>query len=91
MLLLNPGKTIVLCRTANQADSARFSDGCLLPPLFQEGGSLAGNDSRDASSTISNVSSPVGGSSASIGKDRISWRCTTMVTVILPRYDSKVL
>jgi hypothetical protein len=55
------GKIARVPSSAIQADFARFNNGCFLPPVFQAGGSLAGKDSMDASSTISKTS-PCGGS-----------------------------
>src|SRR5258708_3739781 len=42
---------------ANQADFARFRNCSFLPPEVHAGESLAGKDSRDASSTMSSTSS----------------------------------
>jgi len=52
---------------ANQAVFARFSDCNLFPPAIQAGGSLAGKDSIDASSTMSSTSSSGGGVCGSLG------------------------
>jgi len=56
----------------DQAVFPRFNNCCFVLPVFQAGGSLAGKDSRDASSTMSSTSSCGGGSCGSIGAGGVS-------------------
>src|SRR5260370_36129638 len=57
---------------ADQGVFASFTNCCLLPPAFQAGGSLAGKDSIEASSTMSSASSWGGVSRGSTGAGCVS-------------------
>src|SRR5260370_37611086 len=67
-------------RYGDQAVFVRLRNGSFLPPAFQAGGSLAGKDSRDASSTMSSTSSWGGGSLESRASDCSSLGCFAMAS-----------
>jgi len=69
------GKNIRVPPAANQAVCLRFSNCSFVLPEFQAGGSLAGKDSMDASSTMSSASSCGGGSCGSIVAGGVSCGC----------------
>jgi hypothetical protein len=73
-------KAISVPSAADQADFRRFNNGGFVRPAFQAGGSLAGKDSMDASSTMSSASSCGGASRGSIGVGGVSWGCFAIPT-----------
>jgi len=62
-------------RGGHQAVCLRFNDCGLGGLAIHAGGSLAGKDSMDASSTMSSASSSEGGSCASFGAGNLSSGC----------------
>src|SRR5260370_4911144 len=76
-------------RYGDQAVFVRLRNGSFLPPAFQAGGSLAGKDSREASSTMSSTSSWGGESPESRGSVCSSLGCFAMAIPILPRRNAK--
>jgi hypothetical protein len=87
--MLRPiSKAIRVPPAVDQAVFPRFSNCSFVLPAFQAGGSLAGKDSMDASSTMSSTSSCGGGSLGSIGAGGVSWGPFSIATPILLSRDS---
>jgi hypothetical protein len=84
MHFLHPGRlycsfpTLAFRRERGTSRIFYFCSCSFVPPVFQAGGSLAGKDSMDASSTMSSTSSCGGGASRSFGVDSLSWGCSAI-------------
>ena len=89
LLFLSP--SLAFRRERGTSGFFYFCNCTFVPPVFQAGGSLAGKDSMDASSTMSSTSSCGGGVSRSFGVDSLSWGCSAITVPILLRRESEVI